>query len=153
MDQKTQHVLGKISSSIPENLAHNIVRKEVDTSGEEMAKQILASTEISKEGKSAIAKALYDGKLRSEEEVIDEEVIQQIDEHNTREVQRAIEQGALKDPMTDNFYRQRVERSERIAQGKEEPRKVTPLSVEQRREAAERFRFNTSSDPHRRKYY
>lgn len=128
MDRKTQHILGKISSSIPRHLARNTTKVLVDTTEEEKARIALKSPDISKAKKNRLARLLERGAFRRSQEVVNDEVVEQIDQYNTRAVARARRSGKLKDPMTDPFYRKRMLRAKRIAEGLETPTKQKPYS-------------------------
>jgi hypothetical protein len=121
MDAKTQATLAKISQNVPKHLAGNVTKVVVDDSGEEIARLALKDSEISPKKKEKINALLKAGKFRSESVETNEEVVAEIDKYNQREVDKARRHGALKDPMTDPFYRERMKR---IANGN--PKKATP---------------------------
>lgn len=151
--KKVKHVLGKISSSIPSFLRSNVTKKEVDHTQEEMAQVVMQDKNVSEQAKERVRKALYEGKLHSETEEVNEEVTKKIDEYHAIQIAKAKEQGALPDPMEDPFYRKTLERSQRIAEGKEQPRKAPEVSREEAREAVAKMNFDRSGDPHKRKFY
>lgn len=126
MDARTNHVLGRISRGVPSRLARSVTKKVFDSSEEDLARAALKSPDISKAKKERIAKMLDAGKFRREEEVIDEEVVGKIDRYNAKAVARARRAGLLKDPMSDPFYRKRMQR---IARGNF--KRAAPLSKEE----------------------
>ena len=85
-------------------------KKEVDTSGEELARHALKQPHISKDKKRKIHNMLESGKFRKSEDVTDEKVVSEIDKYNDKEVKKAIASGRLPNPMKDKFYRDRVKR-------------------------------------------
>lgn len=153
MDAKTKATLAKISASIPDHLASSVTKVEIDDSEQKLAEAAVAAPFIDGEKKAVLRQKIESGAFLRKEEVPDEQVGAAISEHNEREVARAMEQGALPDPMTDPFYRNRMLRMQRIREGLETPNKVRPLSEEEKYEAARKFQFDRSSDPHKKKYY
>lgn len=121
MDRRTQSVLGRISAGVPRHLANNLIKKEVDTSEEELARAALRSPNISQSKKRRIASLLDKGRFRRTEEVVNEATVRAIDEHNTREIAKARRSGVLADPIKDPFYRARMERIARGGAKRSEP--------------------------------
>jgi hypothetical protein len=130
MDRKTQHILGKISDSIPSKLKNNLTKVVKDDHEEQLARMALESKDIPNDKKRQIERALKEGKFHREETVINERVASEIDKFNTARVAEARRSGALKDPMDDPFYRKRIERQ------KKGDFKPNPLTEAEKRKAA-----------------
>lgn len=135
MDKKTEHELNKINQSIPSNLAQNTTKKVVDTEAEEAAKAALNDPKIDRKGKEKVRQLIDQGSFRQETTEINEQVVKKIDDHNTREVKRAIQSGRIPPPEKDKFYKDRKNRADRIAAGKEVPKKQPKYSASEIHEA------------------
>lgn len=107
MDPATQRKLGRIGATIPKALTDRMVKRTVDTTEEDMAREILKKEDISPKSKRALQKAVDRGSLRQVSEEIDEGVVSQIDQHNAREVARMRASGELPDPNDDPYVRER----------------------------------------------
>lgn len=123
MDRKTENILQRINKGLPSSLARHITKIVVDKSEEELAHAALAAKHISRNKKEKIRRLLAAGKFRRSEEVVNEEVVGEIDKYHTERIRRARAAGLLPDPMSDPFYRKRMER---IARG--DFKKADPLS-------------------------
>lgn len=123
MDSRTRDVLRRISRGIPAHLARNVVRREVDHSQEDRAREVLASRDVPYKEKERVRRLLDQGAFRREETVENEAVIKEIDRYNEAKVAQARAHGDLADPMSDPFYRDRMKR---IAENK--AKKTDPLS-------------------------
>lgn len=110
MDKKTENILKNISRNVPSHLAQNVVKTVVDTSEEEVAKMALKDPHISPAKKRRLSKMIDEGRFRQVSTEVNEEVVQQIDEYNSREVEAAIKRGDLADPSTDPFVAKRAQR-------------------------------------------
>lgn len=110
MDRKTEATLERINQGIPRHLRENTTRLEVDRSEEELAEKVLAERNIDPEKKKHVKQLLDAGKFRRSEEVVDEKTVREIDKYHEREIAKARRQGALKSPMEDKFYRERMQR-------------------------------------------
>lgn len=131
MDSNTKKILNGINRRIPSHLAKNTTKIVVDTSEEELARAALKSPDITKEKKRKIHRYLEAGKFRRTEELINEPVVNQIDQHNARAVKRAIRSGQIPDPMTDPFYRSRVRRAEALRRNPPQRKKVSEQEMRQ----------------------
>lgn len=108
MDSQTQRELQRITQNTPKHLGEKLMRKEVDTRGEEFAKAALKSKTINPEMKKTVRKLLDIGAFKLEEEVVDEDVVKQLEDYNEREILKSKESGKLADPKKDRFYKQRM---------------------------------------------
>jgi hypothetical protein len=141
MDTKTNHILNQITKGIPRHLAENVTQKIVDDSGEQLAKAAINDPHISYKKKEQLRKYLYDGKFRKEETAENEATINALDDYHTAEIAKARRSGALADPMSDPFYRQRMER---LAKG--DVRKAEPLTRNEISNAIRALRRNDDDD-------
>ena len=153
MDGKTQATLAKIAANVPLELAKNVTKVEVDDSENQLAEAALNAKFISEDKKKVIEEKMEQGAFIRKEEVVNDEAGEAIGEYHAREIARAKEQGALADPMSDPFFRKRMEHVKAIQTGQITPNRVTPLSDGEKREAIQRMSFDRSGDPHRKKYY
>lgn len=132
MDRNTRQELNRISGRIPAHLM-NVTKLEIDVSEEDLARAALKNKNISKAKREHIARLLDKGKFRRVETVTNEEVVAELDKFHTNQIARARKEGRLPDPMTDPFYRRRMERLQRIRDGKEKPKKVQLTESEKQR--------------------
>lgn len=91
-------------------MRENLTRVESDTTEEEVARMALKDPSISKQHKRKLAKLIERGSFLRQETVVDEKVVKEIEDFHTREIARARKAGKLSDPMTDKFYRERMQR-------------------------------------------
>lgn len=100
-------VFGEIARSIPKHLANNLTKEKIDTSEEDLARAALSSRHIPEEKKEKLKRAVDAGLLLRTETVENEDVIAEIDRHNTRAVAEAIRTGKLPDPNDDPYVKAR----------------------------------------------
>jgi hypothetical protein len=108
--RRAQYILGQINKGLPHKLSDKLMKQEVDTMGEDVAKHLVDHPDYPIEKKKRLKKLIDSGKLRKTSEELDERVAAKIDERNEREVQKAIASGRLQDPKKDPFVRKRLER-------------------------------------------
>ena len=108
MNNKTDRVLKSISAKIPRHLIDKgVTKKVVDTSGREQAEYILKHPDVPLKAKAEIKKLLAENAFDTEDEFVNEEVVQEIDKYNEKAVRDAIARGELEDPNNDPFVRER----------------------------------------------
>lgn len=112
MDKKDKHILDKITGGIPARLARNLMREEIDTSEEDLARAALRSKDIPESKRRKVAEMLEKGAFRRSETVINEKTVAELDKYHERAIAKARAQGLLKDPAKDPWI---VARNKRLA--------------------------------------
>lgn len=108
MDAKTRKELGRITANVPEKLAANITREEVDVSEEEILVDYLKNGNPSPQARRMIEKGIRDGKFRSSETVENEKTVKELDRYYTWAIRKSMRKGLLTDPSKDGFVRDRL---------------------------------------------
>lgn len=110
LDRLSQTTLARISENIPEELKSKLMKRVVNINQEELAKYTLKQRFIADYKKKKIQQLLSAGKLKYEEEIVDQDVADEIQKFQTIEIAKAKAYGILQDPLTDPFFFARMRR-------------------------------------------
>lgn len=108
MDNNTRKELLKVGASIPKSLSSKLIKEEVDTSEEELARFAIRKGDLSHAKKEELAKLIDKGAFRRSEKIIDEKVAAEIDKINEEKVRQLRASGRIKDPKNDAWYQERL---------------------------------------------
>lgn len=115
MDEQTQNELNKITAGVPKEISDNIVKTVVDTSEEDVARQVMADPHCSTKQRENLKRLIETGQLRQTTTVINEEAARESDRYHEQKVAQAMRDGRIKplDIRKDAFLQRRLERMQR----------------------------------------
>ena len=112
MDEQTKRELSKITAGIPKEISDNIVKTVVDTSEEDVARQVMSDPKCPLKQKENLKRLIETGQLRQTTTEINEDAARKSEEYHNAMVARAIRNGDIKpaDPRRDPFLAKRMDR-------------------------------------------
>lgn len=103
MDKKQQHILAKMGGSIPAHLQRALIKTEIETDQEGIARDIIKNKATSASAKKRLQAALDAGAFGKSRKVVDPRVEKEIDNFIGNRVRNDMRSGRLKPPVRDKF--------------------------------------------------